>query len=279
MIHTLTQDVRYGVRMLLKNPAFTLLAVVTLALGIGANTAIFSVVNAVLLRSLPYANADQLVTVFMSPDGDAPESRFPFAPLPYLNLRAQNKSFTDIAALSNKGWPVNLTNSAEPERLQGFQVSANLFSVLGVNSDWGRTFSPEEDVFGQNHVVVLSSDFWQRRFAGDRNVIGRTLTLNGEGYTVIGVMPADFRFYTKTDVWTPLAFDPKEANERNANYLELMGRLKAGVSSQQAPSDADQIPRASLTNPNSPLHALLRPPQDLIAREVRPMLLVLLAAV
>src|SRR5262249_51500515 len=114
---TLTQDIRYGVRMLLKNPAFTVLAIVTLALGIGANTAIFSVVNAVLFRSLPYANANELVTIFMSPHGDEPESRFPFAPAAYLNLRTNNKSFTDIAALSNKGWPVNLTNAGEPERL------------------------------------------------------------------------------------------------------------------------------------------------------------------
>src|SRR5215510_16455646 len=139
-----TQDIRYGVRMLLKNPAFTVLAIVTLALGIGANTAIFSVVNAVLFRSLPYVNADELVTIFMSPRGDEPESRFPFAPAPYLNLRANNESFSDIAALSNKGWPVNLTNAGDPERLQGFQVSDNLFSVLGVNPQLGRAFSPEE---------------------------------------------------------------------------------------------------------------------------------------
>ena len=279
MLNTLTQDIRYGIRMLLKNPAFTLLAIITLALGIGANTAIFSVVNAVLFRSLPYADADQLVTIFMSPHGDEPESHFPFAPAPYLNLRAHNNSFSDVAALSNKGWPVNLTNSGEPERLQGFQVSANLFSVLGVNADWGRTFSPDEDVFGQNHVVLLSSDFWQQRFAGDRNVIGRNLTLSGEDYTVIGVMPADFRFYAKADVWTPLAFDPKEASERNANYLELIGRLKPGMSIQQATSDADQITRAFFNNPKSALHAQLRPPQELLAREVKPMLFVLLAAV
>jgi len=279
MLHTLTQDIRYGVRMLLKNRAFTLLAIITLALGIGANTAIFSVVNAVLLRSLPYAKADELVTIFMTSGGDESESRFPFAPAPYLNLRAHNNSFSDIAALSNKGWPVNLTNSGEPERLQGFEVSANLFSVLGVNADWGRTFSPEEDVFGQNHVVVLSSDFWQRRFAGDRNVIGRTLTLNGESYTVIGIMPADFRFYTKTDLWKPLAFDPKEAAERNASYLELIGRLKQGVSIQQANSETDQITRAFLNDPKLPLHALLKPPQELIARSVKPILLVLVAAV
>jgi putative ABC transport system permease protein len=279
MIHTLTQDIRYGVRMLLKNPAFTLLAIVTLALGIGANTAIFSVVNAVLFRSLPYVNADELVTVFMSSRGDEPESRIPFAPAGFLNLRANSKSFSDVAALSNKGWPVNLTNAGEPERLQGFQVSSNLFSLLGINPEQGRTFAPDEDRPGSNHVVVLSNDFWQRRFGKDASVVGKTLTLNGESYTVIGVMPSDFSFYAKTDVWTPLAFDPKEASERHSNYLELIGRFKPGVTIQQASVETDQITRAFINDPRSVLRAHLRPPQDLITREVKPMLFVLLSAV
>src|ERR1044072_7890415 len=267
MIHTFTQDIRYGVRILLKNPAFTLLAIITLALGIGANTAIFSVVNAVLFRSLPYVNADELLSVFMSSRGDEPESRIPFAPAGFLNLRANSKSFSDVAALSNKGWPVNLTNAGEPERLQGFQVSSNLFSLLGINPESGRTFSPDEDRPDSNHVVVLSNDFWQRRFGSDANVVGRTLTLNGESYTVIGVMPPDFRFYAKTDVWTPLAFDPKEASESHSNYLEVIGRLKPGLTIQQAASETDQVTNALINDPWSVLRALLRPPQDLITRK------------
>jgi len=273
------QDVRYGSRMLAKNPAFTVLAVFTLALGIGANTAIFSVVNAVLLRSLPYAKANELVTIFMSSRGDEPESHFPYAPAPYLNLRANNNSFSDIAALSNKGWPVNLTEEGEPERLQGFQVSGNLFSVLGINADLGRTFSSGEDQPGVNHVVVVSNDFWQRRLGGNRDVIGKQLTLNGERYSIIGIMPADFRFYAKTDVWTPLVFDPKEQNERRSNYLELIGRLKPGVSIAKAASEADQITRNFYSDPKSEIHTLLRPPQSLIAQEVKPMLFLLLSAV
>ena len=279
MIHTFTQDIRYGVRMLLKNPAFTLLAIITLALGIGANTAIFSVVNAVLFRSLPYVNADELVSVFMSSRGDEPESRIPFPPAGFLNLKANSKSFSDVAALSNKGWPVNLTNAGEPERLQGFQVSSNLFSLLGINPEQGRTFSPDEDRPGSNNVVVLSNDFWQRGFGSDASVVGRTLTLNGESYTVIGVMPPDFRFYAKTDVWTTLAFDPKEASESHSNYLELIGRLKPGVTIQQASVETDQITQAFINDPRSVLRAHLRPPQDLITREVKPMLFVLLSAV
>src|SRR6185503_16678342 len=256
---SLIKDIQYGIRMLAKNPGFTVLAVVTLALGIGANTAIFSVVNAVLLRSPPYANADELVTIFMTPRGDEPESRFPCAPAPFLNLRANNHSFTDIAALSNKGWPANFTGIGEPERLQGYQVSANLFSVLGVNAQWGRTFSPEEDQLGPNKVVVLSNDFWQRRFAGDRGVVGSTLTLNGDSYTVVGIMPPDFRFYSKTDVWTTLAFDVKEQAERNSNYLEVFGRLKPGLSIEQAGSDADQVTRAFFNDQKSQFHTRLRP--------------------
>jgi putative ABC transport system permease protein len=279
MIHTLTQDIRYGGRMLLKKPAFTVLAILTLALGIGANTAIFSVVNAVLLRSLPYANANELVVVFMSSRGDEPESHIPFSPAGFLTLKTSSRSFSDVAALSNKGWPVNLTNSGEPERLQGFQVSSNLFTLLGINPQSGRTFSPDEDRPGSNHVVVLSNDFWQRRFAGDRGVIGRTLTLNGENYGVIGIMPPDFRFYAKTDVWTPLAFDPKEASESHSNYLEVIARFKPGVTIQQASAETDQVTRAFLNDPRSALHAQLRPPQHLITQEVKPMLLVLLSAV
>ena len=278
-MHSLLNDIRYGVRMLVKNPAFTLLAVFTLALGIGANTAIFSVVNAVLLRSLPYRNANELATVFMSPRGDEPDSRFPFSPAGYLYLKANTKTFSDVAALSNKGWPANLTNAGEAERLQGYQVSGNLFSLLGVNAQLGRTFSLDEDQPGTNQVVVLSNDLWQRRFGGDPKVIGRSITLNDQTYNVIGVMPADFRFYAKTDVWTPLAFDPKEANERTSNYLVVIGRRQSGISVAQASIETDQITRNFINDPKSEFHALLRPPQDLITQEVKPMLFLLLSAV
>ena len=142
MAETLWQDLRYGVRMLRKNPGFTAIAVLTLALGIGANTAIFSVVNAVLLQPLPYAKADELVAIYNTPGG---ETRWPLSPMAYLNLKSRNSVFTDVAALSNKGWPANLTDAGEPERLQGFQVSANLFSLLGVAPQQGRAFLSEED--------------------------------------------------------------------------------------------------------------------------------------
>ena len=276
---TLLQDLRYGARMLAKNPGFTLLGVMTLALGIGVNTAIFSVVNAVLLRSLPYANPQELVGFYIKPNGTPEGVRLPFSPAEYLNLKAHETSLTDIAALSNKGWPANLTESGEPERLQGFQVSANLFSLLGAAPEVGRTFTAEEDRAGANRVVVLSHELWQRRFGGDQNLLNREVTLNGARYTVIGVMPRDFRFYSKTDIWTPLAFDLKEENERNSRYLELTGRLKPGVSIEQASADVERINLAFINNPKSELHTRLSPPQVLFTREVRPLLLLLSAAV
>jgi putative ABC transport system permease protein len=276
---TLFKDIRYGFRSLLKHPGFAAIAVITLALGIGANTAIFSVVNAVLLQPLPYRNANELVQVHLSPSGDSPESRYPLSPAIYLHLKNHNTVFTDVAALSNKGWPANLTDAGEPERLQGFQVSANLFSVLGVAPELGRTFVTEEDRAGANQVVVISYDLWQRRFGSDRSIVGRKLTLNGDVYSVLGVLPRDFRFFTKTDVWTPLAFTATEANDRNNNYLEVVAGRKSGVSFAQASTDTDRTTREFINDPKSDLHGVLSSPQELLTKEVRPMLRLLLAAV
>src|SRR5262245_42286466 len=270
------QDARFGLRMLAKNPGFALIAIFTLSLGIGANTAIFSVVNAVLLQPLPFAKADELVAMYRTPGGEA---RWPFPPAAYLNLKSRNTVFNDIAALSNKGWPVNLTNWGEPERLQGFQVSANLFPLLGVKAALGRTFLAEEDRPGANRVVALSHELWQRRFGADPQVIGRAITLNGASYTVIGVTPADFRFYTKTDLWTPLAFTAAEESERNASYLELIGRLKSGVSFERAGAEVETISREFNNNPNSDVRSRLALPQKMMTREVRPLLQLLVAAV
>ena len=272
------QDLRYGGRMLTKNPAFTLLAVVTLALGIGANTAIFSVVNAVLMQSLPYERANELVRIDVVSD-DADVGGFPFSPAAYLFLKKSNSVFTDVAALSNKGWPANLTDAGDPERLQGYQVSANLFPLLGVKPVLGRTFTAEEDKPGANRTVMLSHDLWQRRFGGDKNIIGRTLTLNSDSYSVVGVLPYDFRFYGKTDVWTPLAFSVEEEHENNQNFLVITARRKPGVTNQQASAEIDHLSRQFINNPKSNLHARLREPQTLLTREVRPVLYLLSAAV
>ena len=274
-MQTLWQDLRYGARMLVKNPGFTCVAILTLALGIGANTAIFSVVNAVLLQPLPYARADELVVMYKTPGG---ETRWPFSPPAYLDMKRRSTTFTDVAALSNKGWAANLTEWGEPERLQGFQVSANLFLLLGVKAALGRTFMAEEDRPGANRVVALSHELWRRRFGADPQAVGRTLTLNGGSYTVIGVMPADFRLYTKTDIWTPLAFTAEDENDRSG-YLEVIGRRKPGVTLAQAGAEAETITREFRNNTSSEVHAGLDPLQTTLTKEVRPMLLLLVAAV
>ena len=275
MFGDLWQDLRYGARMLVKNPGFTAIAVLTLALGIGANTAIFSVVNAVLLQPLPYAKADELVLIHRTPGG---RERWPFSPGVYLNLKTHNTVFTDVAALSNKGWPANLTDWGEPERLQGFQVSANLFPLLGVAAEHGRVFVNEEDRPGANHVVVLSHELWRRRFGADPQIIGQSLTLSGAPYTVIGIMPADFRFHDKTDLWTPLAFTAADESD-DAGYLEVIGRLKSRALFEQASVEVDTITREFINNPNSEMRTILTIPQKRLTEEVRPMLLVLMGAV
>jgi putative ABC transport system permease protein len=271
------QDLRYGVRMLMKNPSFTAIAVLTLALGIGANTAIFSVVNAVLLQPLPYAQADELVSIYNTSGGET-RWRWPLSPKAYLNLKNRSSISTDVAALSNKGWPANFTDGTEPERLQGFRVSANLFSLLGITPQKGRAFLSEEDRPGKSRVVVLSHELWQRRFAADPQIIGQALTLNGDSYTVIGVMPADFRFLTRTDLWTPLAFTAADEND-SAGYLEVIGRRKSGVSFEQASAEVEAISPELVNNPNSDVHTVLGVPQAMMTKEIRPMLLLLMAAV
>lgn len=269
------QDIRFGLRMMFKHKGFTAVAIITLALGIGANTAIFSIVNAVLLQPLPYPNADELTLIQRTPGGD---SRWPLSPAAYLNMKSRSTAFTDMAALSNKGWPANLTGMGEPERLQGFQVSANLFNMLGVQAAQGRTFITEEDRPGSNYVVVISHELWQKKFNSNPEIIGHALTLNGSAYTIIGVMPADFRFYAKTDIWTPLAFTAKDETD-GSSFLVVTARLRPGILMEQAGAEADSILREFINDPNSEIHAILRQPQSSLTEEVRPMLLLLIAAV
>src|SRR5262245_18162344 len=270
------QDLRFGVRMLLKKPGFALIAVLTLALGIGANTAIFSVVNAVLLRSLPYQRADELVKIYSTNTLNDGEGLI--SPVTYLNLKNQNGVFSEMAATDARGWAANLTGDGEPERLQGNKVSANLFHMLGAAPVQGRTFVAEEDRPGNNRVVVLSHELWQRRFGGAADLIGRSINLNGLNYTVIGVMPADFRYYQKTDLWTPIAFTP--ADEKfEPGCLYVVARRRSGVSIEQARSEVDSLYLRQLNNPKSDSRVDLKPLQSSLTRDVRQMLWILFAAV
>jgi putative ABC transport system permease protein len=273
------QDLRFGLRMLWKNPGFTIVAVLALALGIGANSAIFSVVNAVLLQPLPYKNPDALVMVW----DDQTHLGFPKdtpSPANFLDWREQNTVFEGMAALAERSF--NLTGVGEPERLDGRRVSANFFSLLGVEPQLGRGFTPEEDKPGIR-VVILGHAMWQRRFGGDPGVIGRAINLNGEVYTVVGVMPPNFQFPTgKDQLWVPIAFPADEAAYRGAHYLEVMARLKPGVTLQQAHAEMETIAarlEKQYPETNMRVGSVVTPLHEQVVGDIKPALLILLGAV
>jgi putative ABC transport system permease protein len=279
-MQTLWQDLRYGARTLLKNPGFTLIAVLTLGLGIGANTAIFSVANTALLRPLPYQNPDELVMVWET----APKLGFPHndvAPANFIDWRDQNQVFTQIAAFG--GASLSLTGRGEPERIEGMRVSASLFPLLGVAPALGRVFTEQEDRSDAQGVIVLSHSLWQRRFGGDTGVIGQSLTLNNHSYTVIGVMPAHFRFPGREqEFWTPMAFEPDEAAGRGDHYLSVAARLKPGVTRQQAQAEMDTIAarlQRQYPRTNTDQGVALVPLHEEFAGAIRKPLLILMGVV
>ena len=231
LIEQLAQDIRLSFRMLRKSPGFFLFAVAALALGLGANAAIFSVVDAVLLRPLPFRQADRLVEVWE----DASHMGFPQAtpaPANFVDWKRRNHVFTDMAAL--KGDLYALTGAGTPEQLEGSPVTANLFPLLGVSPILGRNFTAEEDRPGGPRVVLISYGLWQRRFSGDGAVVGRAIWLNNQKYVVVGVMPRGVTFPEKSQIWLPLALGPREWADRGSHYLRVFARLKAGVTLVQA---------------------------------------------
>jgi len=279
LLGDLWQDCRYGMRMLLRNPGFTIVAVLALALGIGANSAIFSVVNTILLRPLPYKNPGALVMIWE----EATHLGFPRntpPPANFIDWREQSRVFEAMAAMAERSF--NLTGVGEPERLDGRRVSANLFSLLGVDAQLGRGFLPEEDQPG-TRVVVLSYGLWQRHFGSDPGIIGRPLTLSGESYTVVGVMPRSFQFPTRGDqLWVPIAFPAEEAKQRGNHYLEVVARIKPGHSLKQAQAEMDTIAaRLARQYPedNVRIGAVVTPLHEQVVGDIRPALLVLLGAV
>lgn len=232
-------DFRYSLRVLIKNPAFTLTALLTLALGIGVNTAIFSVVDSVLLRPLPMSDPDRVVSVWEH-SLRAGVDRNEMAPANFFDLRNQNQVFDHVGAFGDTS--MNLTGAGEPERLDARLVTANVFALLGAKPVLGRTFSPEEDQFGMHRVVVLSDALWQRRFHRDPAIVGRTIMLNAESYTVVGVMPPDFFFPVREgELWTPWAMQPEEAGGRGDHYVRVIARLKPGVTIEQANAGVEAI--------------------------------------
>jgi len=230
------QDLHYGVRMLLKNPGFTLIAVFTLVLGIGANTAIFSVVNAVLLRPLPFSEPERIVRLSESylPTKSLSTVSFPN----FLDWRSQNQVFTQMAAYREDGF--NLQAGPEPKRVNGARVTVDFFAVLGVQPAAGRAFSAQEDAPGGERVVILSHAFWQQSFGGDPQLVGQRLKVDGQACTVVGIMPPGFRFpQDDVELWLPYALDPQSS--RGPHFLRALGRLKPGATLAQARAELETI--------------------------------------
>jgi predicted permease len=244
-MNTLWQDLRYGARMLWKTPGFTAIAIITLALGIGANTAIFSVVNAVLLSPLPYAEPERLTLIWTKLEKLGLEKTWSSEP-EVLDLRQQSTLFESLGVINDGSF--SLTGGGEPEQLNGLQVSTNLFSMLGVKMKIGRDFAPDEEKPGASRVAILSHGFWQRRFGGEQGVIGSTIHLNGNPTTVVGVLPAHFALLLPAEallpadleVWIPYAVDYAK-QDRHSHGVMVIGRLKRGVTVAQAQAEMDAI--------------------------------------
>src|SRR5690349_8059519 len=212
-METLFQDVRFALRMLRRSPGFAAVAVVALALGIGANSAIFSIVNAVILKPLPYDKPEQLVQLWMRFTGIGIPNDQNWVSAPEFVDLQQNQSFSHLAAISSTSYNINITGT--PERIDSAVVSTSFFPLLGVQPQLGRVFLPEEGQAGRERVVLLSDGLWRRRFGADREISGRKVVMNGQSYLVVGVLPTDFQLPLEAEVWTPLVFSPDNLSPNN----------------------------------------------------------------
>jgi putative ABC transport system permease protein len=272
------QDIRYAVRKLSRTPGFTTIAAFTLALAIGATTAIFSVIDGVLLKPLPFRDPERVVRVTNLRDGNRMVSSVP----DFLDIRAQSKSYASLAALDNQA--MNLTGGSEPERISAARVGATFWSLLGVTPQVGRGFAPNEDSQSAARTVVLSDGLWKRRFGGDRRIVGKTIALDGNSFTVIGVAPAGFSFPDRPDVWIPLVFAQDDLNPdgRGAHWMGIMGRLAPNVTVTQATSELVTITRRleqQYPESNTNMSGAVIPMQEYLVGDVRPALYVMLGAV
>src|SRR5215468_9858642 len=274
------KDIRYAARNLWQRPGFTLFALVTLALGIGANTAIFSVVNGVLLQPLPYPESERLVALREFNLTKQPDAQI--APGNFLEWRRQNTVFTQLEAYRTVSY--NLTGDGLPERLLAGRVSTGMFKLLGVQPVLGRDFRPEEDQPGNERVVLISDALWQRRFGADPNVLGKTLRLNGENFTVIGVLPPRFHLpdQRERELWTPIAFKDNEQNLRQARYIDALARLKRDVTPTQAQAEMHAIAARlakQYADTNTGWDVKVTPALDSVVGDNKPTLWLLLGAV
>jgi putative ABC transport system permease protein len=274
---TFRQDVRYAVRRLIKSPGFTLVAVLTLALGIGANSAIFSVVNGVLLKPLPYAEPSRLVGLYHLSEGHRATMSGPN----FMDLTKLSRTLADAAAVSRAR--VILTGQGEPVRLDGASVSAGLFNLLGVRPVLGRTFNDDENQPGRNKVAVLAYGLWQQRFGGDRRVIGRKIMLDGVPTEIVGVMPKDFSFPAARVIWLPLEYSEEfTTTQRGAWYLNAIGRVKPGIPIEQVAAEVQTIGKQlakQYPDSNEGLDFAAMPLHEATVGDIRKAMLVLLGAV
>jgi len=274
----LLADVRYALRLFRKSPLFTFVAVSTLALGIGANTAIFSIVDAVVIRALPYADPDRVIVLWEDNTRAGFAKNTP-APANFNDWRRMNRTFVDMA--STRGASATLTGDGSPEQIQGRSVTPNFFAVLGVAPILGRTFTDDEDRAGAD-VAVISYGLWQRRYAGDPQIVGRTILMNDTRYDVVGVMPKAFAFRNRdVDFWWPARMTPQQANARNSHFLNVVGRLKPGVTFEAARDDMRAIARTlteQYPNSNRDIGITLVPAKEEMLGNTRLELLVLMAA-
>jgi putative ABC transport system permease protein len=285
-VNSFWRDIRFGLRMLAKNPAFTAVAVLTLALGIGANTAIFSVIDAALLRPLPYPNADRIVVLYQLDQDKQTDTP---APADFLDFQRQSSSFAHLAA--HRGLPFNLSGNGQPERVEGAVVTSDFFAALGVQAVRGRTIQPDLDPPGGTSVAVLGYGLWQRRFGGDANIVGRAIEVDGVSRIVVGIMPPGFAFPAGTELWTssrfaavphPLRPTEDPAAVRDSHYFESFGRLKPGVTLAQATAEVDTITKRlkqQYGDKEEGFGATLVPLRQDLVGETRPALLILLGAV
>jgi len=283
-MESLWHDIRFGVRMLRKAPGFTLVAIAALALGIGANTAIFSVVNAVILRPLPFPEPARLMDIYHA----YPKiglNHVTVSPVMLDFYRKNQKSFESLGAYSGYRAPANLTGSGEPQRVRSVGVAIDFFKTLGVNAAMGRYITADDDQPGRNRVVVLGNGMWKRLFAGNPSIVGQTVTLDGNNYDVIGVMPEEFDYPSKTDMWVPFGLTSQQWQD-GVEYLTGIGRLKRGVTLQEGKEEMKQLTRAfreanaaSFEGDTSGWRVDAQPLSELVKGDLRPALLVLLSAV
>jgi putative ABC transport system permease protein len=278
-MNTLLQDIRYGIRMLLNAPGFTAIAVLTLALGIGANTAIFSVIDSVLLQPLPFKNPSQLVDLR---ETESSPGNFPLDGADYLDWQKLNKTFASMSVFSYRhGY--NASGAGEPEAASVRETEANFFDTLGVSPLIGRTFAPGEDAAGKNHVVILSYGFWQRHFGGQPDALQRTVQLNDEAYTVVGVTPRWFNFPAGTDLWVPIDINSTMMHNRGSHWANAVGRMRTGVTIEQARADllavSAHLNKTYRTPDDQDIHSLVFPLKDRLVGQTGAQLLLLLGAV